>query len=291
MWSGLWGPLYNVTNMSLMFEFSRSLTTIYVSERWNTEKVTNSSDMFYNCSALVGGSGTKYSESKIVDKTYARIDKPDSTVEGEGPGYFTEGPAPTTPSTPTPASHAAPAFSNPTPAATNNEKVAINQTSNSEMYEGDKPEEAYNQWVDNGNGTWTYRFNVYDGDATYYIWEEALPGYTSDADAEHPVEVTYTAGGTLASEDDRLVDDPVTDEGGTVHHNYAVKITNTKDDGTTAALTVKKTVTVGTAADREKLFTFTVTLSDKSVTGYYGDMPFVKGAITGICPLSKASPP
>ncbi|MBQ8935488.1 MAG: hypothetical protein IJ049_03690, partial [Oscillospiraceae bacterium] len=52
-----------------------------------------------------------------------------------------------------------------------------------------------------------------------------------------------------------------------------------KDDGTTAALTVKKTVTGGTAADREKLFTFTVTLSE-SITGYYGDMPFIGGVAT-----------
>ena len=58
-----------------------------------------------------------------------------------------------------------------------------------------------------------------------------------------------------------------------------MKITNTKDDGTTAALTVKKTVTGGTAADREKLFTFTVTLSE-SITGVYGDMFFAKGVAT-----------
>ena len=72
-----------------------------------------------------------------------------------------------------------------------------------QRYEGDPAESAnaYNLWVDNGDGTWTYRFNVYDGDATYYIWEEALPGYTSDTDAEHPVQVTYTEGGTLTSED------------------------------------------------------------------------------------------
>ncbi|MBQ8935030.1 MAG: BspA family leucine-rich repeat surface protein, partial [Oscillospiraceae bacterium] len=214
-----------VINMGFIFCSCNSLKTIYASELWDMTKLTSySSDnmMFYGCYVLVGGNGTTY-DGNYTRGTYARIDKP-----GE-PGYFTEKPAP---STPTPASHSAPTFSTPTPAKTAGENVAINQTSNSEMYEGDPAESAnaYNQWVKNDDGTWTYRFNVYDGDATYYIWEEALPGYISDTDAEHPVEVTYTAGGTLASEDDRLVDDPVTDEGGTVHHNYAVKITNTKDD-------------------------------------------------------------
>ena len=261
-----------VINMGFIFCSCNSLKTIYASELWDMTKLTSySSDnmMFYGCYVLVGGNGTTY-DGNYTRGTYARIDKP-----GE-PGYFTEKPAP---STPTPASHSAPTFSTPTPAKTAGENVAINQTSESKMYEGDKPEEAYNQWVKNGDGTWTYRFNVYDGDATYYIWEEALPGYTSDTDAKNPVEVTYTEGGTLTSGDPRLVDKVVTG-GDTEYHNYSVKITNTKDDGTTAALTVKKTVTGGTAADREKLFTFTVTLSDKSVTGYYGDMPFVKGVAT-----------
>ena len=264
-----------VSYMSYMFYSCKALKTIYAGSRWNTASVSSSNEMFTACTALKGGNGTTYDSTNTkTDKIYARID-----TDGQ-PGYLTQGPAPS--STPTPGSHTAPAFSTPTPAKAAGENVAINQTSESKMYEGDPAESAnaYNQWVKNGDGTWTYRFNVYDGDATYYIWEEALPGYTSDTDAEHPVEVTYTEGGTLTSENDRLVDDPVTDEGGTVHHNYAVKITNTKDDGTTAALTVKKTVTGGTAADREKLFTFTVTLSDKSVTGYYGDMPFVKGVAT-----------
>ena len=266
-----------VGSMGYMLAYCGELKTIYASNLWSTAAVTTDTNLLSGCYELVGGNGTHYSSLNPDRKTYARIDK-----SGE-PGYLTYKEAPSaTPSTPTPGSHTAPAFSTPTPAKTAGENVAINQTSESKMYEGGPAESAsaYNQWVDNGDGTWTYRFNVYDGDATYYIWEEALPGYTSDTDAEHPVEVTYTEGGTLTSEDDRLVDDPVTDEGGTVHHNYAVKITNTKDDGTTAALTVKKTVTGGTAADREKLFTFTVTLSDKSVTGYYGDMPFVKGVAT-----------
>ena len=262
-----------VRYMGYMFNHCEALQTIYAGSGWNTGSVSSGNEMFTACTALKGGNGTTYDEAN-TDKTYARIDKPGQ------PGYLTQGPAPS--SSPTPGSHTAPTFSTPTPAKTAGENVAINQTSESKMYEGGPAESAsaYNQWVDNGDGTWTYRFNVYDGDATYYIWEEALPGYTSDTDSDHPVQVTYTEGGTLTSEDDRLVDDPVTDEGGTVHHNYAVKITNTKDDGTTAALTVKKTVTGGTAADREKLFTFTVTLSDKSVTGYYGDMPFVKGVAT-----------
>ena len=72
-----------VTNMHYMFFNSKSLKTIYASSKFVTTKVTNSSSMFSMCSALVGGSSTKYNSTKI-DKTYARIDGGTSS-----PGYFT----------------------------------------------------------------------------------------------------------------------------------------------------------------------------------------------------------
>ena len=50
---------------------------------FNTNAVTSSSDMFYNTTNLVGGSGTTYNSS-YIDKTYARIDGGTSL-----PGYFT----------------------------------------------------------------------------------------------------------------------------------------------------------------------------------------------------------
>ncbi len=66
-----------------MFFNAVNLKTIYVSDKFNIDKVTNSKFMFSNCANLVGGSGTKYNSS-YVDKTYARIDGGTSN-----PGYFT----------------------------------------------------------------------------------------------------------------------------------------------------------------------------------------------------------
>lgn len=60
-----------------------SLTTINVGINWSTNSVTDSTDMFYNCTHLVGGNGTTYN-SNIVDKTYAKVDG--GSLD---PGYLT----------------------------------------------------------------------------------------------------------------------------------------------------------------------------------------------------------
>ena len=73
----------NVTDMNQMFDSCSALKTIYVnSTDWNTKKVTASTSMFFGCTNLVGGNGTKYN-SNITDKEYARVDAPSN------PGYFT----------------------------------------------------------------------------------------------------------------------------------------------------------------------------------------------------------
>ena len=61
-----------VTNTEYMFAIDDNLQTIYVSDKWTTESVTNSDKMFSGCTSLVGGNGTKISSS--IDKTYAKID-------------------------------------------------------------------------------------------------------------------------------------------------------------------------------------------------------------------------
>ncbi len=73
-----------VTNMYRMFYNSTKLKTIYVNDKFNTDAVTSSIEMFSGCTSLVGGSGTVYDSTK-VDKTYARIDGGTSN-----PGYFTD---------------------------------------------------------------------------------------------------------------------------------------------------------------------------------------------------------
>ena len=73
----------NVINMGGMFGNATNLKSIYASNKFNTDKVTNSAYMFYNCTSLVGSLGTAY-DSSHIDKTYARIDGGTSS-----PGYFT----------------------------------------------------------------------------------------------------------------------------------------------------------------------------------------------------------
>ena len=75
-------------SMSSMFDHCANLQTIYVGDGWNTAAVTISQDMFKDCTSLVGGKGTTYSNSNPTDKTYAHIDGGTSN-----PGYFTEKPA------------------------------------------------------------------------------------------------------------------------------------------------------------------------------------------------------
>ena len=72
-----------VTNMLAMFRFCTKLETIYVGNDWSTAAVTESTNMFWDCTKLVGGQGTTYNASHD-DKAYAHIDGGPSN-----PGYFT----------------------------------------------------------------------------------------------------------------------------------------------------------------------------------------------------------
>ena len=74
----------NVTTMYEMFYSCEDLTTIYVTDKFVTNKVTDSSDMFNSDYNIVGGSGTTFNQSK-VNKAYARIDL--GMIQ---PGYFTD---------------------------------------------------------------------------------------------------------------------------------------------------------------------------------------------------------
>ena len=69
-----------------MFGDCSNLKTIYVSDKFTV--ASGSDDIFYDCTSLVGGNGTKYDES-YIDTEYARIDNPP-----DAPGYFTYKAAP-----------------------------------------------------------------------------------------------------------------------------------------------------------------------------------------------------
>ena len=68
-----------------MFEECTALKTIYASQDWAVEGNSTGMNMFKNCTLLVGGKGTVYSDSNTY-LTYARIDDPDNGR----PGYFTD---------------------------------------------------------------------------------------------------------------------------------------------------------------------------------------------------------
>ncbi len=74
-----------VIEMSEMFKNCSALTTIYVGDGWNTDNVTSSDYMFYNCKNLVGGYGAKYKASRYTDKTYAYVGT-DGYLTGEETG-------------------------------------------------------------------------------------------------------------------------------------------------------------------------------------------------------------
>ena len=68
-----------------MFEKCTALKTIYASQDWAVEGNSTGMNMFKDCTSLVGGKGTVYSDSNTY-LTYARIDDPDN----KKPGYFTD---------------------------------------------------------------------------------------------------------------------------------------------------------------------------------------------------------
>ena len=73
----------SVTNMNIMFKNCSSLKTILVSDKWSTAAVTDSAQMFTDCTAIVGGNGTAFDSAK-TDAEYAVIDG-----KGGKKGYLT----------------------------------------------------------------------------------------------------------------------------------------------------------------------------------------------------------
>ncbi len=150
----------------------------------------------------------------------------------------------------------------PTSATDGENSVSVNYTSKSEMYDpavdGEDTENVLEKWIDNGDGTWTYRFKVYDENAEYYLWEEALAGYTSDHSADNPLKIIYnTQGGGCTPQ-------PV--------------VTNTKEENPKASLKISKTVTGNGATDEDRNteFSFNIQLS-QALAGWYGDILFEDG--------------
>ena len=82
----------NVENMSYLFGTETGsvdhLTTIYVNNNFNTDKLLQSENIFMNRYQLRGGAGSFLANPSSADKTWLRIDDP---INGH-PGYFTRKP-------------------------------------------------------------------------------------------------------------------------------------------------------------------------------------------------------
>jgi hypothetical protein len=69
-----------------MFGDMRDIETIYVSDKWNTDKVPSGTKVFTSDYKLTGGNGTRFTHSdnwSTSSESFARIDS------AEAPGYFT----------------------------------------------------------------------------------------------------------------------------------------------------------------------------------------------------------
>ena len=73
----------SVEKTDSMFLGCGKLERIFVSDKWNTQSLKSSNNMFMGCPQLVGGLGTEY-DPLHVDATYAHVDAENS------PGYLTD---------------------------------------------------------------------------------------------------------------------------------------------------------------------------------------------------------
>ena len=270
----------NVTRMYEMFNRCYNLTTIYASEKWSTDNATGTfQGMFTGATKLKGGKGTTYSASNPY--TYARIDNPP-----DEPGYFTYKAAPTSGAIPQQNKTTAKAggekkqeqarkpgiieaiinFLVPSACAEEagdteseeTENLIYSQVSTQDICDTtgmtiEQMAEVYDQWVKNLDGTWSYRFRVFDQDATYYVWESSIEGYQSDTGLEGYYTLMYVPGA------DNTVD-----------------ITNTKKQETTTG-TLEVTKEVVSSNPDNTAFDITVVFSDTSLNGIYGDVIIAKG--------------
>ena len=124
-----------------------NLLTIYASDKFTTNNVTDSANMFSSTTKLIGGNGTAVSVKKVYDKTYALIDE-----EGQE-GYFT--------------SYLQPKIATVT--TTNSIKVVVTMDSSYgsiTKYEFSKDDGA--TWIDNGTNN-LYTFTSLTKNAAYPI--------------------------------------------------------------------------------------------------------------------------
>lgn len=171
----------NVTSMGYMFSGCSSLTSIYVSDRWNTGKVTFSYDMFEDCSKL-----PNYSSSSN-DMTHANY----------GPDGYLTYKAHVSSAKPGIASGLMSAASSLAKALMSYIITPVHAASPVEYSSADSK----NCTITKDGDEWTYEFSVADDSAKYYAYEDDVDGYTGSNDAssygvttkDNPLNITNTA--------------------------------------------------------------------------------------------------
>ncbi|MBQ6043111.1 MAG: Cna B-type domain-containing protein, partial [Clostridia bacterium] len=270
--SGFYNPDANhKANVYYMFGNCTSLATIYASAEWPTEGFTPHTTggslscyfMFHGCTLLHNdGYDSAHPEN---NKNYCTF-----TTNTTLPGNFTYKAAPAVPTFVS-------TVSAPSYMGANVSGGAVR------LYDGEEPENGTqqnisytseaNKWVHIDGDTWSYTFDVYDVDGTYYLWESALPGYGSDCTIDNPIEIHYTAGGAITTVPaDRLVE---YEQG-----KYGVKITNTKVIPDYVSIIINKVVTG--VEDTETEFTIHIEVTDLEGNpvpdALYGDVTLLDGA-------------
>lgn len=258
-------------DMQEMFRGCSSLKTIYASpDKWSTDRVTTHSGMFNGCSALVGGNGTTIAKmNSVVDKTYARID---GGPNSDTPGYLTN--IADKPSTASDSilnmsldiMKVSMAESDTLLAVSEDSTEETTTDSDTDGSSGEVTEyvSTAENWTVIDDNTWVCEFKVYDDEALYYVWEDAIAGYQSDATKNNPK--TVNADGSITK------------------LQTVTNKTQNVPEPEVGDLKLSKTVTKeGTPVTNDTTeFTFKITLSGTGISGtqYFGTTEFTDGVAT-----------
>ena len=231
----------NVEYMSYMFAYCDSLKTIYVSDSWTVDNVTNYSSMFYGCNKL-----PNYKVSSTGKESAYQSTNPDCASNYKADGYLTYKAA---------------------PKKTGLLSSLISKVSSvfgtliHPVYAADYVSTDKDQCTVSKNGDeWIYTFKLVDGNAKYYVYEDDLDGYTSDTTIDTPKIATVSEPATITN--------TATDYKETGSLSVSKTVDGKQTDGSS--------VTVPDTRTNQK-FNFTVTLDGITGTKVFGDAVFVDG--------------
>ncbi|MGI6117212.1 MAG: BspA family leucine-rich repeat surface protein [Bilifractor sp.] len=258
----------NVQTMKYMFQYCSGLTSLNLTGSFNTSNVKSMRQMFYGCSDLTSLDLSNFDTSNVTDMSMmfsSSLEKitfgqkwnkvlKKTSIDGSNKTWIKTRDVNGNKLTDSPATKLS--------AITDVTELPGTWTVEGYIEHNVLPDGGIeyvsedDKWTKLDDGTWTYTFDVYDDTVDYWVYEEAIEGYTSDA--MYPSYV--------------LVDE--TQPRQAVITN---KATNPPSEPETGSLTVGKSVSGGTT---DRKFTFHITLSDtEAATGtkIYSDIVFTDG--------------